>query len=217
MRRLLLVALASCHPTPRVTANHSSAPPGEHYVFEALATGFGIVLPNHGVRYELELTGERARLVTTEYVGEDGSWFWLDASQRDRWQRTRTATYEGTAHRHGNHVAIAIVSPPHPEYDCTYQVQEAAQRGAVQVRAPGARDTSADVGPGCFNGLDWSPAAVTGVQVLACSLQKADNGDGLLWGGYHASLMFAPAPGVQIVEDSDDCHTGNGSWRLRRL
>ena len=209
----LLVAACGPAAAPPVAQNVAveqpkPVKPPTSFVDRSLSVGSRMPTAFRG-SWELFLEGNTARLVQTEQ--EAPGTFTVERADREaRWTTTRTHVEKGPLRHDGDHLALDLESPGDSLFlRCWHRSIVVAMPGARRVPTPGRAGDCTDPGT-------WSPTTTTRIDALVCGQGDALD-DGQVGGldGQGGSLdetlfRFAPAPGIEVVEVTDDCFQSMG-------
>jgi hypothetical protein len=219
LRRAAIVLVAACGsaappPLEQRTAPAPPRPAGpQRFIQRQLSVGTRSVSSSLGI-WELTIDGNSATLVETAQQAAGG--LTIERADREaRWKTIDTHVERGPAHRVRDHLALDLESKSDSLWlRCWHRSLAVATAGAHRVARPGHEKDCSDPG-------EWSPAKMVKIDALVCG-QGEGLDDGQLAGmdGTAGSLdetlfRFAPAPGVETVEESDDCLETTG-LRLAR-
>jgi len=163
--------------------------------------------------WELSIDGSNATLVETEQ--EAPGVVTLERADGATWTTASTRVQKAPVRTVGDHIALDFATATDSLFlRCWHRSLAVAGAGARRVPTPG-------VHPDCSDPGAWSPATLTRVDALVCGQGDAlDDGQVAGLDGQRGSVdetlwRFAPAPGVELVEESDDCFQSTG-LRLAR-
>ncbi len=195
---VLVVACAPAAAPP--ISQHAEAKPHVTPTFlvtRHLAVGTSLTTAN---RYTSELTldGTTATLVQTDEQAEGA--FTLERADRyAHWTVTRTTIRKGPLTRTGDRFTINVEGDTDSMFlSCAPRKIEVAHARARRVAHVGHELDCDDPGT-------WSPAATTRVDAIVCGAEDAGDDDDLM-----THWFFTEAPGIDSVEESDDCLHGEG-------
>jgi hypothetical protein len=199
---IILVVLVACGPPPprAPIAQHVAPAPAGPQIYRTLSAGL-VRKAARRTTFALASDGERASIVETEEIAIDART--IDEVDRGaKWTVTSTRTYRGTRRGPDLDLTTDDMQPLH--LHCMAQT--------VEVAAPRARRVPSPNRPADYECGDrgvWDPAATRRLDALVCGApgQPADDADD------DDRFVFAPAPGIELASENDDCAIHGGGLR----
>jgi len=146
---------------------------------------------------ELTLAGNRATLTEIE-EGAAGAFTLERADREAKWTIEKQRARKGPLKHEGARLTLDVAGGTDSMWlGCVHRPMEIAPKGARLIARVGHELDCDDPGT-------WSPAPVK-VDVLVCGAEDAADDDDLV-----THWFFAPAPGIESVEETDDCFHGSG-------
>jgi hypothetical protein len=196
------VLVAACAPAAApAISQHVAEPKGTEapalLVTRHVALGTNLETAN---RYTSELTLAGTRASLTEIAESAAGAFTLERADREaKWTIEKKQTRTGPLKHESARLTLDVEGKTDSMWlGCVHRPMDIAPKGAHLVPRLGHELDCDDPGT-------WSPATRVKVDVLVCGAEDAADDDDAM-----THWFFAPAPGIESVEQTDDCFHGSG-------